>query len=147
MVKEMVEEKVTCSVILKRLHDFYNPTNDSEKHRDFFCGFWAGEAEKVSLGACKAAMFRPDLKKHPWKMTEIRRIAEHYHLVSLFLPTSYGGEIWITRPRHETLVQELRQLQEDSPEWHTHRARLCGIPDEEIDVEFHLRRGMRVYIG
>ncbi|GEM_PF-5054693 len=140
-------KKVSCSVILKELHDFYNPNQDPQRLKDFMRGFWAGEAEKVYLGACKAAMFRPDFEKHQWVRADIPTVASRYGLLHRFFPTSYGGESWIIRPQYERLVLTLAEFEEDSPAWHIWRARLCGIPDEEIDTEFHLRYGRKVYIG
>ncbi len=75
--------------------------DDSEKIRIFAAGFVSGQAEKVYLGACRAAMFRPSQDR-------------------------YGM---------------LNVVTEDSRDWHHQRALLCGIPNEEVDYEFHIRAG------
>jgi len=141
------KEKVSCAVLVKKVHDLYNPSEDTEQVRIFMAGFWCGQAEKVYLGSCRAAMFRPPFDRHPWALDMISEITATYSLAYMVVATLYGDEIWIMRPQNKEEVQRMLQYVEDGPEWHAHRARLCGIPDEEIDPEFHLRRGRAVYVG
>lgn len=140
------EERVSCSVLMKRVYDLYNPEGDEQKLESFTAGFWCGQAEKVYLGACKAAMFRPNFEKRPEAIDTIKKVVSVYGLVWHVLPTSYGDELWIMRPQHLQEVLDVLLCREDSPTWHERRARLCGIPEEEIDVNFHLRRGRKVYL-
>lgn len=103
----------------------------------FIYGFISGQAEKVYLGACKAAMFRPSQELWDDELTIIQTVCHRYRLAH----TVIEGEIWIHR--HGTLVGDWTKFPRNSPEWHYMRARACGIPPGEIDVKFHERPGHR----
>lgn len=112
--------------------------NGCLEHYKYFCyGFAAGQAEKVHLGVCKAAMFRP-AKEQTWYLVEIKFIAENYGLSVTILPSyclDTPDEIWI----HKEPIGEWLLHPVNSPEWHRLRAEVCGIPD--CDPNYHLREG------
>lgn len=97
-------------------------------------GFYAGQMEKVLAGACQYCMFRPNSQDIAQLEPLIRRLAEEYGLVAEL----YDGEFWISR---RTPLDRLKLLRKHSPEYHALRAKMCGIPVEEIDPEYHLRSG------
>lgn len=110
----------------------------------FSAGHMCGQAEKIYLGACNGAMFRPSTD-------------EGYAFVfnfALFLARVYGlsvstldvieeckDEIWIHKAESTQTIESLRHIQINSPKWHEIRGRLCGIPSNQIDSMFHLRKG------
>lgn len=112
---------------------------DPAKVRLFAAGFISGQAEKVFLGACGAAMFRPSEAYAPMVRAIVIDCATRYDL----LWTQEGAEIWIVRNAAllRTLVCCLERYPENSTEWHMVRGQLCGVPDSELDYEFHLREG------
>lgn len=108
----------------------------------FAAGFAAGEAEKVYLGACRAAMFRPSEEHRTWILRVAVKLVVVYGLeVSLFERVEINDEIWIHKPEARDELSQLSQMAANSPEWHTLRGRLCGIPDSNIDPKFHERKG------
>ncbi len=111
------------------------------KERAFAAGFVTGQAEKIYLGACDAAMFRPNKEDVNWLWPIVHDVCERYMLYSL----SIGDEIWIFNRNDRQRLQELKELylngHENSPHWHAVRAGLCGIPWCRIDEEFHNREG------
>jgi hypothetical protein len=121
-----------------RLHYGKTP----EEYRAFAAGFAAGQAEKVYLGACQAAMFRPSNDHFEWYYQEVKRIADAYGLETRVLSSfqmETSHEIWIYREK--TVVGMWMMQDINSPEWHQLRAQLCGIPADEVDVNYHLRSG------
>lgn len=108
--------------------------------RVFAAGFVNGQAEKVYLGACRAAMFRPSQERSGMLLTLAEEAARRYGLALV----SYVGrhnEVWLCRHFHAPDVIGLRDIEEDSPLWHERRAWLCGVPPDEVDREFHKRTG------
>jgi hypothetical protein len=104
----------------------------------FAAGFISGQAEKVYLGACRGAMFRPSADRWPIIMAAVMDVVNRYGLKYQELPE----EIWILRD--DTAVHWLAELSDcepNSPRWHRIRARLCGVPLSETDEQFHLRSG------
>ena len=126
----------TCGPIYKEGLDRYTD-GDPEKIRIFAAGFCSGQAEKVYLGACMAAMFRPSPEKRAMLLEVVQDIVQRYGLIVITI----GEEIWISRPEYSTAVQEIVNLGENSPDWHVRRGLLCGVPPHEIDHKFHLRKG------
>lgn len=115
-------------------------STSEESYKAFSCGFAAGQAEKVFLGACKAAMFRPSAENFGWYFQEVKIIAEAFGL-SVTLLNSHSSEtpyeIWI----HKDVIGEWLNHEVNSPMWHKSRAEVCGIPAEKVDVDYHLRNG------
>ncbi len=126
--------------VTQRLRELYAPTEDLAEV--FACGFAAGQAEKVYLGACKAAMFRPSSESFEWYQSQVKQIAKLYGLVCTILDshcveTPY--EVWIHRDGVQ--IGAWLKHEPNSPEWHKLRAEACGIPADEVDVDYHLRSG------
>lgn len=98
-------------------------------------GFLIGQAEKVFMGACGGCMTR-DIEIYVAAM----RIAEVYGLsAALVSPEMFkvrAPEIWIYRDRDDMELKFLR-YEINSPEWNLHRAAICGVPAENIDLDYH----------
>lgn len=108
---------------------------DLDKLKAFAAGFVNGQAEKVYLGACRAAMFRPSPQHVPLVSSLVLDAADRYGL----MVRSFSGEIWLYRTAGD--MDQLGTLAKDSPAWHRERGRLCGVPEDEIDERFHERKG------
>lgn len=132
---------MTCGPLYKAgLESFTGMAPD--KIRAFAAGFVSGQAEKVYLGACRAAMFRPSAENAPWLLGVVREVAERYGLHVEQLPTSRGVEIWLCRSTCAAFtVSHLPEIAENSEDWHEVRGALCGIPPSLIDRRFHERAG------
>ena len=111
--------------------------DDPEKVRLFAAGFITGQAEKAALGASMAAMFRPSEIYRGMVQEVASDVACRYGLQYQML----GDEIWLYASGARMLMWTLKQVQSNSPEWHTIRGFLCGVPSHEIDVAFHRRKG------
>ena len=106
--------------------------------RAFLEGWVFGQAEKVYLGACRAAMFRPSPERFDLAWELAGDAARRYGLIR----TSLIGEVWLLRNQSaQELLARLRILVPNSLTWHTVRGQLCGVPPEEIDFRFHERPG------
>ena len=132
----MAEQQVTCGVLFKQLLEELTDMN-SESILRAGAFFIAGQAEKVYLGACPAAMSRPSAGYFGKQLENIWKIAQIYDLKT----ATYPDEIWICRKEYIGDVDRMRMLPVNSPAWHHARARLCGIPLKEVDEQFHLRSG------
>lgn len=135
-----VEARPKWFVVLgpKEALEKYGATDAEQKA--FAAGFVSGQAEKVYLGACRAAMFRPSQEKAGWMLEIVEDVCFRYGL-SFYSPVGSKQEVWICRIWWAGDVMDLRDMKEDSAAWHEKRAWLCGIPDAEVDREFHLRSG------
>lgn len=111
--------------------------------RAFAAGFVSGQAEKVYLGACMAAMFRPSADKQAMILELVQDACDRYSLLSY---DSRRGELWICRDRGvwEWVHALFWEEEENTPNWHRQRAVLCGIPGDQMDLEFHKRQGWNV---
>jgi hypothetical protein len=108
----------------------------------FAAGFVTGQAEKIFLGACRAAMFRPSEEWQHMLIGTVLQIATRYGLHVATISTSIGDEIWIAADIGTMLeIQRLPKLPENSPEWHFKRGCLCGISERKLDLQFHKRDG------
>ena len=60
-------------------------------------------------------------------------------LYGLSLPPVYRTktEIWLAKDYGD--LKPLYEMDENTPEWHTYRAQLCGVKD--VDPKFHERQG------
>jgi hypothetical protein len=130
-------------IIMGTCSDFYfNAVEEYVKPIDtyevFAAGFVTGQAEKVYLGAADAAMFAPDKEQFTILFRLARSAANRYE--GLYIEV-YGHEVWLFRNEQALLkFDRLKHIQKYSPTWHTIRAELCGIPEDEIDTEFHKRK-------
>lgn len=107
--------------------------------RAFAAGFMCGQAEKVLLGACKAAMFRPSKPRWGWAHALLSAIVERYGLCLMI--DSAEGEMWIYRGATPGWgIGEWKSHVRNSADWHKLRGYAVGIPPEEIDTEYHLRK-------
>lgn len=134
------EQKKTCGPMYKEALGQYTGF-DPEKVRIFAAGFIHGEAEKVYLGACQAAMFRPAKEHFSLVLGLAHDAASRYGLNLTTFPTGRPGgalEVWIHRSLPIGLWNEFN---ENSPAWHITRGLACGVPQNEIDREFHKRAG------
>lgn len=136
------QKKPTCGVLyLEALNQF---CGTDEERKAFAAGHVNGQAEKVYLGACSAAMFRPQPENHEWLLLTVQKIAGRYGLrVNCQSYVDRGtviSEIWISR-KGSVIVDEFTRYPVNSPTWHAVRARACGIPADEVDYVFHERRG------
>lgn len=134
----MTTTKKTCGPMYKEGLEKYG--DSPEKMRAFAAGFVSGQAEKVYLGACRAAMFRPSQDRSGMIEEIIKDVCSRYGLGTIY-PVGTENEFWICRLEWADDVELLRVITENSPQWHAHRAYLCGVPESEIDYEFHLRAG------
>lgn len=139
--------KPTCGPLFaEALRSFVNLDSDraDKDVRLFVAGHMTGQAEKIYLGACTAAMFRPSPEYRGFALAALGKLSAIYGLeVSVFERPEIADEIWLHIPEALTEVGELSQLVINSPEWHAVRGRLCGIPENKIDPLFHERRGYR----
>lgn len=123
------------SKITQPLRERYNTS--PEEYKAFCYGFATGQAEKVYLGVCRAAMLRPAVEQ-TWYFAEVKVIAHNFGLELSVLESGCPDtpyELWIHRgPIGEWLAHPV-----NSPEWHRLRAEACGIPN--CDPNYHLREG------
>ena len=131
--------KPTCGPMYKSALEKYCG-GDPQKIHLFAAGFVSGEAEKVYLGACSAAMFRPSQDRMGMLSEIVEDVCQRYGLVSF---DGGRGELWICRNMDvwEALREMHAMVPANSEEWHRRRAELCGIPLGEVDVNFHERAG------
>lgn len=108
------------------------------ERRVFAKGFVSGQAEKVYLGACQAAMFRPSDTTFDFILSDVQEVCERYKLHYFVFYLASIIEIWIYRSGFQ--IGAWYEFAKDSPEWHKCRAIACGIPESEIDVNFHERK-------
>lgn len=116
----------------------YEPDNV----RLFAAGFVHGQAEKVYLGACNAAMFRPSEER--WAMVErlVAEAASRYRLKVVVIATDRGRELWLCRSEATvSVVEGMPTVPTNTARWHRVRGLLCGVPACEIDADFHSRDG------
>jgi len=114
----------------------------SEAYKAFAHGFAAGQAEKVSLGACDAAMFRPSPEHMEWYLPLVESVAATYGLHVVILDShceETPKEIWIcSDPKKVGLWLD---FDVNSAPWHAARGAACGIPPRHWDFKYHKRKG------
>ncbi len=133
--------KPTCGpLFLKCLEEFAG--DSTPLLMSFSAGHMVGQAEKIYLGACSAAMFRPSPEYREWLIVAAVKISIIYDLeVSCFDIDEIRDEVWLHSKTCKQELHRLMMLQVNSPNWHYIRGKLCGIPTDKIDTEFHLRKG------
>src|SRR3990167_3489879 len=92
----MAEKKTCGPMYLDALHQYCGDPIDEEKANLFAAGFISGQAEKVYLGACTAAMFRPSADRRSVVESMLDEICGRYGLE--WVPMD--DEIWIIRHEH-----------------------------------------------
>ncbi len=101
-------------------------------------GFLIGQAEKVNIGACEGCM-----TKDIGLATAAPIIAQIYGLkwCALFSTTVNvrSPELWLYRGEFLPWVKQNYPL--DSPEWNLHRAAMCGVPANQINLSYHDLKG------
>ncbi|MEK6885095.1 MAG: hypothetical protein AABY22_36020 [Nanoarchaeota archaeon] len=135
----MITAKLHCSNFFNRILTSFNVLDSV----DFRTGYITGLAEKVYLGACNGAMMKPKSTETELIFSLATKIAETYSLgifkYSYQENTKDIEEIWILRNEEaQKMLEALETLSVNSPGWHSIRGLLCGIPQAEIDTEFHL---------
>lgn len=133
-----MSEKQTCGVFYREAFLKYGEGNTALE-RAFAAGFVSGQAEKVHLGACTAAMFRPSEEKRPLIQAILDDVLPRYGLVAQWI----GDEVWISRSESCQRVRGMLDFVVNSEFWHRIRGKLCGVPHEELDLMFHERRGYK----
>lgn len=139
MGMDETQQKPTCGPLYLDALTQYTG-GDAEKIRLFAAGFVHGQAEKVYLGACPAAMFRPPPERWQMVFDLATDAAQRYGLRVITLESVQ--EIWLCRDNTAAAgVEGLDRMELNSAEWHLWRGNLCGVPDREIDLRFHERSG------
>lgn len=128
--------KRTCGPLYQEQLSLYTG-GDSKFIKVFAAGFISGQAEKVYLGACSAAMFRPSAENFEIVSDIVQQVRTQYGLMAYVLI----DEIWICKPEYFDRVKSLKTIPVNSPSWHLMRGLLTGVPMNDIDLEFHLRKG------
>ena len=137
----MSKNKQTCGPLYKDGLENFTKMEPSLV-RVYAAGFVSGQAEKVYLGACQAAMFRPSEENFEMLYEVVQDVAHRYFLYVELLDTLRGVEIWVCRTISVSRSAcNLRLCEENSGMWHRERASLCGIPEIEVDPFFHERNG------
>lgn len=138
----MSQTKTCGPMFLSLLESFASdPDTSSDPVRLFSAGHMAGQAEKIYLGACSAAMFRPSSEHFAWMKSALNRIAPVYDLNTGWLRYEGVEELWLVRGESSLIFERLTETDVNSPEWHVLRGLLCGVPFVDIDTAFHARKG------
>lgn len=134
---------VTCGPLFQECLTHFITKLSGDPLLLFAAGMATGQAEKIYLGACSAAMFRPSPENRAKMIAVAVYLSGKYGLeVSLFERTEIRDEIWLhTKESTHVLSQCLQEEEYNSPGWHYFRGLICGVPLDRIDPEFHLRKG------
>lgn len=137
LLSDARKKKETCGPLYQKQLDCY-VNGDPKKVEPFAAGFVSGQAEKVYLGACRAAMFRPSKDWFVLVERIARQVGQTYRLSTHVL----NDEIWLVHPdRGLSLFKKLTATPVNSELWHVLRGILTGVSVGEIDYSFHERRG------
>lgn len=118
----------------------------------FACGSIAGQAEKVYLGACLATMVRPAEEYRSLVCEIAGQVARIYGLDYEIITPGGSLEVWVIRwtSGSRALIGEISRMATQDMHawdarawtaWHGMRAKLCGVPMEAVDCDYHLREG------
>lgn len=135
----------TCGELFKQAMERYcttrmgsGPVLSLDLLKAFVAGFVNGQAEKVFLGACKAAMFRMSEDRKDAGMEIVEDACRRYGLV--WSEGGYPGEVWVMLSENSTeVLEQLHKWEPNSEAWHIVRGRLCGVPLGKIDPLYHER--------
>lgn len=133
----------TCGVMFQQCLTHFTSKLASDPILLFAAGMAVGQAEKIYLGACSAAMFRPSLEHKAKMLAVCAYLSRVYGLeVSVFERGEVSNELWLhTKESTEFLQRVINWEVYNSPAWHIGRGLLCGVPFDQIDFEFHERVG------
>lgn len=109
---------------------------DSRLVSAFYAGFITGQAEKVHLGACMAAMFHPS-PDHLRLVMEITADTATRYALSW---RTIEDEVWIYQPMVESLMYDVYRSLYLTERQHVLRGLLCGIPVDRIDPQWHVTK-------
>lgn len=139
--------KTTCAPLFLKLLDLTLKDKAAGLIPDdtafFGRAFQVGQAEKVYLGSCLAAMSRPGPEYFDCMLLGAMHIADVYGLANgVTHKKGYDDEIWVFRESASALWERMAMTEVDTPLYHRLRAGLCGVPDAEVDLAFHLRKAV-----
>lgn len=106
----------------------------------FVTGFVTGQAEKVHIGACRAAMFHPEVFNFELVHEIAANIAGIYGLQMHVFICGERREIWLVHPNAEAAYEAMVRTIEFGASLATAnklRGDLCGV--EDIDPEYPWR--------
>lgn len=146
------EQKTCGEFYLETVREFCQTDAD---RMAFTAGAIYGQAEKVFLGACPAAMFRTQETNFSAVLDIVHRICQRFELqqrvINYSWPSKPGDdcfpaehsarEIWIFKPNESRKFAKWLEYPPNSVLWHCHRADDCGIPNSMVDPFFHQRKG------
>lgn len=137
--RQTKENTQTCGPLFREVYE--EALKDSNDPLILFSwGHLAASAEKIWLGACNAAVFRPVTSEVSRFQLRIAIVAEIYGLEWTYIGLDRGTEFWLfTQDSLQSVLLLVEKLHTNSPESHYIRGTLCGIPPEKIDLEFHER--------
>lgn len=141
----IIKESVTCGVLFNKCLTHFTSLFSDDLVLLFAAGMATGQAEKIYLGACQAAMFRPSPENHSKMVVVCDYLSSTYGLeVSIFQREEIANEIWLHNSKCTNLLSKILTTEEvNSPIWHTVRGMLCGVPFNQVDMDFHERKGYR----
>lgn len=128
--------KQTCGPLYKKQFDHFTGGNP-DLVRVFAAGFVSGQAEKIYLGACAAAMFRPAKENLDLVLEIVEQVKGTYGLYS----HQIDEEIWLFGVETIPAIAVLANTVRETRAWHLIRGMLTGVPLRAIDYEFHKRHG------
>ena len=142
-------QDVTCGPLYRGVREQFTG-NDPVQNRAFAQGFMAGEAEKVYLGACMAAMFRPT-STIGWQLVEqwaigICRIYGLVYATIKYVDPSRNDEVvfevWVCQDLEILKIVRSLTTNHDvnGKSWHMARGVLTGVSANDIDPRFHERQ-------
>lgn len=139
------DPKVTCGILFNKCLNHFTSMLSDDPILLFASGMAVGQAEKIFLGACQAAMFRPSPENQAKMLSVCVYLSGVYGLeVSVFQREEIANEIWLHNGKCVDLLSRTLTTEEvNSPIWHTVRGVLCGVPFNQVDLDFHKRRGYR----
>ncbi len=102
-------------------------TSNLELYQAHTFGFLMGLAEKVTIGACRAAMASPLKREEAWVRDQVKVIAQEYALNWHEIPRARRTEFWFVRE-----LSDLVRLGKNEDN-NLVRGLLCGYPLDDID--------------
>lgn len=146
MEEQEQRHKPTCGPLFTQALQTAIEQAEGDPVRLFSAGHMCGQAEKIYLGACMAAMFRPSPEHYAYVHKVASKLACIYGLcVSTFDHEDLHDEIWLHKLTQgpALLFEWMLAAEPNSPMWHYWRGMLCGVPSDQIDANFHLRTGYK----
>lgn len=127
---------VSCTTLLEAARSAARSHLGLDSDLNFYAGFIIGQAEKVYLGTCPAAVFRIQTEPGMW-MVFISHISSIYKLGTYW----NGFEVWIYQQNEpqivELILSQARLADEgNASAAHAIRAALCGIPPHRVELDW-----------